>query len=126
MDMKKPVAVMALGCMVAAGAISLDMPVGEREIDGLVEPREVVHALDLLALRPPALQADGADAQARQVVLVGREAREVAVEDLAADHPLVVVRIGLGTRHERPSAFEFRVAVARHHARQQRLDNPHG
>ena len=95
--------------------------VGEREIHGFVEPREVVHALHLLALRPPALQADGADAQTRQVVLVGREAREVAVEDLAADHPLVVVRVGLGTRHERSRACELRIAGAWHHAGRQCL-----
>ena len=37
------------------------------EIDALVEPREIVFALRLLALRPAALQTDGTDAKLRQI-----------------------------------------------------------
>ena len=77
-------------------------PVRKCEVDALVKPREIVFALHLLALRPAALQADGTDAELRQVVLVGRELREVAVEQFAPDHPLVVFRVGRRARHKRP------------------------
>ena len=88
-------------------------PMSQREIHRLVKPREVVFSLLLLALGPSPLQADGTDSKLRQVILVGRELREVPVEDLAADHPLVVHGVGTGSRDKRAHAPKLRRVLAR-------------
>ena len=83
-------------------------PVRKREVNRLVEPREIVLALLLLALRPSALQANRADAQLRQIVFICGELREVAVEHFASDHPLVVLRVWRGARRKRADSREGR------------------